>query len=461
MNETYFSWTSMIPAAIRNRFAGSDVRSKNAIKNILLSMLSKFFSILSSLLIVPLTIHYINPTQYGIWLTLSSIIGWISFFDLGLGNGFRNKFSAARAQGNNRLARQYLSTTYFAIGSIVLLVFLVTAILNPYIDWCMFLNIPSSYAEELHTVFLILTGFFCLSMVMNIFGTMLTADQKAGFSSLITGCGQVFSLLMILILTKTTSGSLTNLALYYAGIPCITMLVFSVYAFFFTRYKSFRPSFSHVRLSLIKDIMNLGLQFFTIYLCLIAIFQIINIVITREIGPDGVTVYNIAKRYYNIPYMLIIITLTPIWSAFTEAYTQKDFVWMRSILHKFERLFLYTILISLVMLLVSSFFYGIWIGDSVEIPLTVTIATMILMLSQSIGVIYMHMINGIGYIRIQTITYIIMALLSWPCMVLAARQFSIPGVLLIPTITYMIQALLGKIQIEKLLAGKATGIWKK
>ena len=121
---------------------------------------------------------------------------------------------------------------------------------------------------------------------MNIFGTMLTADQNPGYNSLISGLGQLLSLLAIYILTKTTSGSLTNLATYYAGVPCMTMFLVSVFCFCFTRYRKYRPSFSFVKVSLIKDILNLGLQFFIIYLCLIAIFQMINVVITREIGPE-------------------------------------------------------------------------------------------------------------------------------------------------------------------------------
>ena len=47
-------------------------------KNIIASFFLKCISILVSLQVVPLTITYINPTKYGIWLTLSSIIAWLS-----------------------------------------------------------------------------------------------------------------------------------------------------------------------------------------------------------------------------------------------------------------------------------------------------------------------------------------------------------------------------------------------
>lgn len=455
------SFINFCQVTVLNRINNASPRSQRAVKNIILSFAAKFISILSSLLIVPLTINYINPTQYGIWLTLSSIIGWIAFFDLGLGNGFRNKFAEARAIGNDILAREYLSTTYFIVSIIVLVVFILILISNNYINWSRFLNVDTSYNVELHNIINILSAFFCLNMVVNIFGTMLTADQKPGFSSMIAGFGQFFSLIVVFILTKTTKGSLTNLAIFFAGIPCLIMLFSSIFAFFFTSYRKFFPRFSMVKLSLVRDVLSIGFQFFIIYLCLIAIFQIVNLVITREIGPEGVTQYNIAKRYYNILYMVLFIILTPIWSAFTEAYVKKDFAWMRSVLRKFEKIWLFSVGIALIMLVVSPIFYKIWIGDSVKIPVSLTIVVMIFILCQSLGAIYMHMINGIGFVRIQTVSYIIIAFLAWPLMVLGAKFFGTEGIVLVPAIAYIVQAVICKMQINKIMSGQAFGIWIK
>jgi len=74
--------------SVKNFFSKGHERTVLAKKNIIASLLVKGGSILVGLALVPLTIHYVNATQYGIWLTLSSLIGWFSFFDVGLGNGF-------------------------------------------------------------------------------------------------------------------------------------------------------------------------------------------------------------------------------------------------------------------------------------------------------------------------------------------------------------------------------------
>ena len=194
-------------------------RSKEAVKNIALSLVGKAVSVFCSLLIVPLTINYVNPTQYGIWLTLSSIIAWVGFFDLGMGNGFRNKFAEAKAKGDVLLARKYLSTTYFAISSIVFVIGIIGSVCNCFIDWSSVLKIDPIYSEELSKVFLVLFGFFCLNMVASIAGTLLVADQKPGIQSIIGCLGNFISLVVIFLLTKVSQGSLINLALYFAGIP--------------------------------------------------------------------------------------------------------------------------------------------------------------------------------------------------------------------------------------------------
>ena len=55
-------------------------RSIKAKKNILASVIIKGLSIAISLVLVPLTINFINPSRYGIWLTLSSIVALVKFF---------------------------------------------------------------------------------------------------------------------------------------------------------------------------------------------------------------------------------------------------------------------------------------------------------------------------------------------------------------------------------------------
>lgn len=445
--------------SISSRFLDSSERSREALVNILMSLISKAVSVLSSLLIVPLTISYVNPTQYGIWLALSSVIAWIGFFDLGLGNGFRNRFTEAKAQGNMVLACQYVSTTFFAVGTIVTLVFVAILAANSFINWSDVLNIGQSYSLELGKIFVILAAFFCLSMVARLSGTLLTADQKVGVASLVEGGGQLASLVAIYVLTKTTTGSLTHLALYFAGVPCLVWVVFTVVLFLMPVYRDLTPRPSQVKLQLIRDILGLGMQFFVIYLCLIVIFQMLNIVISRELGPDAVTEYNIAYKYFNVLNNVVIIILSPFWSAFTDAYAKRDYSWMKRTVRSLERLWALTSMGCLVMFALSQPFYRLWVGTDVTVATSLSLAVAVYFIVSNLGNTYMYVINGIGTIRLQLLTYVAFALVAWPFMLWAGSYFGIVGIIMVPSVAMLLQALIGKIQLSKLLNKTAHGMW--
>ena len=68
--------------ALTGFYSEGEIRSVRARKNIFATFLIRGGSILVGLMLVPITIHYVNPTRYGIWITLSSIIMLMEFFDI-------------------------------------------------------------------------------------------------------------------------------------------------------------------------------------------------------------------------------------------------------------------------------------------------------------------------------------------------------------------------------------------
>ena len=297
-----------------------------------------------------------------------------------------------------------------------------------------------------------------MQIVAGVFTTMLVADQKSAYSSCIQTGGQFLAFICIWILTKTVDGSLTILAFAFSGIPCFLLIVVSIIVFHTKKYKDLRPSLRSVDFSLTKNILGLGGQFFIIMISSLFIFQFINIIISRIEGPVAVTQYNVAYKYYNVLNMIAVIMLTPFWSAFTEAYVQKDTVWMTRMVKKLERL---CIPILVLMVICSNIFFKFWIGSSVHIPYSLSICMSLYVLFQTAGNAYMYMINGTSKVRLQMIVYICFALVSIPLISLSCKKYGLEGVLLVPSIIFLIQALIGKIQINRLINGTASGLFDK
>lgn len=99
---------------LKNLLQG-DSRSKVVAQNILASVGIKGISIMVTFMLVPLTIGYVSPKLYGIWLTLSSFLTWLCFLDIGLAQGLKTQLAAAIAKGEMQRGKELVSTTYFML----------------------------------------------------------------------------------------------------------------------------------------------------------------------------------------------------------------------------------------------------------------------------------------------------------------------------------------------------------
>lgn len=446
---------------IKNKLVSGSERTVLIKKNILASSMLRVISILISLMVVPATINYINAERYGIWLTLSGIIAWLSYFDFGFAHGFRNKFAEAIAKDDHLLARKYVSTTYTVLALLFTTLMIITSIINNYVNWSSILNVNTSLDNELRVVFQTLIVFFCINIVAEVFSTMLTASQRPAVVAAIKTSGNLLSFIVITILTYTTEGSLEYLAIAFSGVPCLLTIIVSIITFNKGRYRKYAPSFKQVDFSLTKNIIGMGGQFFLIMMCLLLIFQFTNIIISRELGPEYVTLYNVTYKIFSVVEMIIMIILTPIWSAYTDAYTRKDFGWMKRSSAKLEKMGLITFPILILLTVISPFIFKLWLGDSVRTSIYVSAAIAFFTFCKIMGNIYMYQINGTGKVRIQLITYSIIALFAFPVMIYSCRQWGLVGIVLVPSIAFFAQFIICRIQLKSIINQISTGIWNK
>lgn len=441
-------------------FTKGHERTIRAKKNIAASLFIKGASIVINLALVPLTINYINPTQYGIWLTLSSIVAWFSFFDIGFGHGLRNRFVEAKALGNFEKAKTFVSTTYAVLTLIFLGVWLLFALVNFFVDWSEILNVPANLAIELSLLALIIFSFLCLRIIFQTINTIIIADQKPALAGFFDLLGQLIALIIIFILTQTTEGSLINLG-FALGFASIVILIIASLILYNGKYKLFSPSLKNVDFGFARDIMSLGVKFFLIQFGAIVIFQTTNIVITQVLGPEKVTVYNIAFKYFSIMSMIFYIVLSPFWSAFTEAYSKQEFYWMNNSIEKLKKIWLFSIPLGVIMVLFADYAYKLWIGNLVIIPISVSIAIALLVLLTMRFNLFIFPINGIGKIRLQLYINIAISLIYIPMAVYSCKWFGLEGIIGANILVASIHAIISQKQLSKLMTNTATGIWNK
>lgn len=453
----------LAPITLVNRLInkGHD-RSVQAKKNIISSFLIKGASIGISLVLVPLIINYINPSRYGIWLTLSSIVGWFSFFDIGLTQGLRNKFAEAKAKGDHKSGQIYVSTTYAVLAIIFSSVWLIFIVCNNFLNWSDILKLPQDMRSEVSVLAIIVFTYFCSQFVFRIVTTIAIADQQPAKAALMDLLGQFFSLIFIVILVKTTKGSLINLGIGLCLSPVLVYIGANIF-FFRTTYKQYSPKFSKIDFSYAKGLFNLGMIFFIIQIAAVVQFESANIIIARNFGTADVTSYNIVYKYFGMLTMLFTIFLTPFWSASTEAYLKKDFDWIKSSIRKYNILNIMLFLGSILMLIFSDTIYRLWLGKGkVHIDFSLSFWGFLYVSVGIFGSKYVNFLNGISALKLQFWSSLISPLLYIAVAVILIKYYKM-GVysLFVAAIIANVYVVIAPIQYYQIIFKNKKGIWTK
>ena len=402
------------------------------------------------LILVPLSISYLGPEKYGLWLTLFSFVGWFSFFDFGIGNGLRNKLVESIANEDDVLSRSLVSTAYFSISALVLLLLLLFFILNRFIPWESIFNYSGD--ENIVKVLVVVFTMFSINLVLKIVDTIYLADQKPSIPGFFHLLGQLIILVTIYLALKFDDQSLFFYGAVIVGSQLLVLMIASVIAFS-SRYSHIKPSISSFKFEYIKDIMSLGSRFLIIQINAIIIFSTDNFIINYYLGADQVTVFNIVVKYFAIITMGVYIVFTPYWSAFTEAISKAELNWVKNSLKRLFTLSILACIGIILMVYISENVYLFWIEDAVEVPFMLTvlvaISSAIMVLKQPA----IMLINGIGDLKNQIIVSTIGAIINIPLSIILAVNYNLGvlGVVLATIATGVIGLIVYNSQIYKFL----------
>ncbi len=438
-----------------------DKRTLLASKNILVMLFFKGGNILISLLYVPLLINTLNTYNYGIWLTVTSIIAWLNLFDIGLGNGLRNNLSIALTKDDILESNILISTSYVLLIVFVILLVILFSIINIFIDWSEVLNVGSEMSFELKKIVSIVFYFFSLQFMLKLINSILLAFQKPALSSFIIFIGQLVSYIIIFLSVKIFFiDSFIFLAWIISLIPVFVLFVVSIYLFKYP-LKEYRPKWKYYRSNYINIIFNLGLKFFFLQIITIIIYQTNNLIIAHKLGQSSVTDYNIAYKYIGVISMIFTIILTPFWSATTDAYYKGDFDWIKKTVLKLNFIWIGMILIGIVLLFFADQIYFFWLGDSVKVDRVLLVLVFIYVIIFMRYGIYGYIINGIGKIKLQLIVTAFIAVFYIPFTLFLSEKYNLYGIILSMILFAAINALWSHLQYYKLLNRSAKGLWNQ
>ncbi|MEI6821260.1 MAG: oligosaccharide flippase family protein [Bacteroidota bacterium] len=447
----------------QRQFKQGNIRSIKAKKNIILSIGLKGISIIIGLIYVPLLLDVFDKERYGVWLTVSSLVLWFGFLDLGLGNGFRNKFSEAIAKNNQKLAKEYVSTIYISLGAVSICIIPIFIIVNSFLNWNLILNTNVASNGELSLLSLTVFLSFIFRFVLQLIGQILMADQRPALNNSFNLIGNIISLTLILIVGKIMKvHSLPILGLILSISPVLVLFIATIF-FFKTYYKQYSPSFKHFKIKHIRSLLSLGVFFFFIQIASLVINYSTNILIAQFCSIKDVSVYNVVQRLFTVGTMLFSIVLMPMWSAITEAYYKDEIAWIKNSMKKLFRLALLLSSVTFLLLIFSKVIFKLWIGNRLDIPFSLCVIEALRTLIFMFFGPFSTFLNGVSKIRLNVYMTLVETIFFIPLAYIMSKYMNmgIIGILLAAIIIEIPLRVCQPIQYFMIINKKAYGIWDK
>lgn len=451
-----------IKGEIRKKYSSADARSKKMYKNTAAMIGIRGISMILTLISAPIMLHHVDRADYGVLLTLTSIVGWVGYMDIGLGNGLRNKLPEFIANNDFNSAKKIVSSCYATLAIYVALIITVFLIISPFVDWLEVLNSPTSDAKEIRELTNVVFIAFCIQFLLGLLNSILFAYQMPAFQSLFTFVGQALALIALIIQVFVFNiTSVLQIGAVNSIIPPLVLFCGSI-GLFRTKLRKIAPSLKYVDLKSVSGILGLGMKFFVLQMITIVLFQANSIIIARVVNPEAVVEYNLAFKYVSLLTMIFTIVITPVWSATTDAYIRNDFTWIKKTISFSQKVCIVSIIIGILMLFVSKFIYGIWLGkDAIDISYSTTGLILLYISFEMLYKVYGTIINGTGKVFAQMILTGIIAIIYIPLALLLGSSWGLSGVLIANVIVFAVNYIWAKMQCNKLINQTATGIWNK
>ena len=444
-----------------NLFFKGHERTVKAKKNIIITFFCNVVSVLVSFLFVPLMLDILSDTEYGALLTLTSVISWFTFFDLGLGNGLRNKLTKSIANKQYKRAKIYVSTAYAGITIIVFFLILLFTIIFNMFNWNSVFSLPESITDFSNIV-AITVYFFLGKFIFQLINAILLANLKSGITSIIISLTSVMNFTGVYLLASFSKATFLNVTLIMSSVPVLILMLFTIF-YFRTNLKNIRPSIGLVSFKLSKDLFNLGFKFFYIQIAVVILFSTDNFIITKVLGTEQVVPYNISYKYFAIIVMFFSAITGPLWSSVTEAYEKNDFVWIRKTIRIMLKFWMLAVLLVALMIVFSNRFYKFWVGDEVTVPMGLSFLMGLYILMSTFSLIFTNFINGVGSVKLQLYTATISMIINIPLSIYFAQNLEMGsmGVILATCVSLSYSIILKPMQYYKIINKTAGGIWIK
>ena len=323
-------------------------------------------TVVVGLVTVPLTIQYLGPSRFGIWMVLSSYVGFLQYADLGIGVGLQNQLAESIANDEKQKAKQTVSSAICLGMFIFALVSAIAVFLLPLVpsESIVLVDDPSVESEVIPAAQLILiaSGYGVLS---GFYQRIFNALQRGYIQSLLVSIGNLVGLLCIWLSIQFDLGLNGIVVSFLLG----RLVLLQIGILYYVLVRDLRPSPRYVSLAKIVDLAKTAWPAFLTQVSALLILACPAIVIGQRCGSEAVVEFSIVQKILSILGAYYVANVLALWPAYTDAKARHDIDWVKKTYRASQKRCLKVqIIASIAMLLLGPFVIKYWTKG--EIPST-------------------------------------------------------------------------------------------
>lgn len=388
------------------------------IKNVSKSLVVKIVSMFVALFTTPAYISYFNSnTIVGFWFTILSMLTWILNCDMGIGNGLRDQLVYAIYEKDWNKVRNLISSSYIFLCGIGFVVLIVIFVVSMFMDWNKIFNISVDVISnhELNIAVSILLVAIVLQLVLRLITSILYALQESFIPGLLNLITNIIMLLFVILsnIFKIKS-SIVFIALAYTIAVNVPLIIASFWVFK-NKLSGSLPSYKFFRFNYARLVLRFGVVFLWLQLIALVIDNTNSYLITLFVGNEMVVDYQIYYKIFSIPFTLMLIFSTTLWSIVTKAKSENNWIWLKSNYRKMMFLALAACILEFLMIIPLQLVFDIWLGSaSIKVNYAYAILFAILESVMIWRTLISTFANGLRELKIQFICLTLGAVINIP-----------------------------------------------
>lgn len=425
-------------------------RTVNYIKQVKLSLLMRLLTIAISFLITGLMVRQLSLEIYGIWSIIISVQIWISFFDLGIGNGLKTKLAQALSKKNYEEAGSLITLAYKVFASIFVVLIVVSMPIIFFLDWQILLNARFIGPGELTLALVISVVLTSLVFVSNLINPIAAAFQKSSYGTVVGLVNASIFFFVLLSLKNMGQVTLVNI-LFAQGV--VNIIVNIAFTYWFLRTRGKLVISKQKKIGGARNLMSVSGGYILIQISMLVLFSTDKLIITHLIGPESVAEYDVVFKLFSVLITAHLMIAGPLWAAYTEAHTLKEIDWIKSTLCKQLKILGLLSIGSCVLALLAKWIIDYWTGSKimpqVEVILGMAFFSIVVMWNNTFGAL----LNGVGKLKVQIYSTAVGAMVNIPLSIYFVNRLGmgVDGVIYATILSLCVQAVFLPVAVKKLL----------